>query len=421
MTGRRWENALLAATLAVAGLIPFNYLPNSGLTLGAARVPLTFLVFAPLGTAAFIRFAFWLKENGRFPTFFTLVAVFVASLAVSCLFAPEKNAAVSTVAGFLLRSVAMAALAFVIASDDEKRALFMAWIPWVGAAVALGALAELAAGRYLIFERGLPPGVHHRELWRPDLGIALGAIGQPLPLSAFLNAVFPLALWRWCQRRDGWTLAAPIIIGAAIFMTFRRTGYVVLAFSTIVVLMSTDRKAAVRIVLGVAIVLIGLAAHPRSRKNLTERLNPSMTVKELSAGHRVEVYRTAGRFLREHPFIGIGTRQYEKQIAGYATYDNALGTPDNQYLRLLAENGLLGFSAFVGLCGFLLVSLWQNRAGEGLPFFLSAAGFVATMVFLDGLYWPAPSMMFMAIAGAGMGRIERSRRETMTHASSLRG
>jgi O-antigen ligase len=130
----------------------------------------------------------------------------------------------------------------------------------------------------------------------------------------------------------------------------------------------------------------------------------------MTASHRAWVYRITGRILTEHPVLGIGTRQYEKDFTKYATYFDPANTPDSQYLRMAAENGLVGLAALIGFAVVLLSRLWRARDGNGLAYFAACAVFLVTLAVLDGFYWPAPAMVFFTLAGVGAGRLERKER-----------
>jgi O-antigen ligase len=134
-----------------------------------------------------------------------------------------------------------------------------------------------------------------------------------------------------------------------------------------------------------------------------QRFNPRATLDELKAGHRTRVYEVTGRIFTQYPIFGIGTRQYERLAPTWAWYRYAPNAPDNQYLKLLIENGLAGLLAFFAWAGYVLRRLWLSRNRGATILLIPFAASLVILFVLDGLFWPAVSMTFMAVAGVGCG------------------
>ena len=109
----------------------------------------------------------------------------------------------------------------------------------------------------------------------------------------------------------------------------------------------------------------------------------------------------------EHPFLGVGISQY----GYYYNYFQPLGAlgvertvkviPNNLYVELLAELGILGFLLF----GAFLVSLYRRLRAPGLA--LLRLTFIATLFALNA--FPSYSVMFLwAFFGLILGASARS-------------
>ncbi|RYY66276.1 MAG: O-antigen ligase domain-containing protein, partial [Comamonadaceae bacterium] len=67
------------------------------------------------------------------------------------------------------------------------------------------------------------------------------------------------------------------------------------------------------------------------------------------------------RMVRAHPVTGVGAGAWEVQVPLYQEHGQQLETdfyPHNEFLQLLAEDGLVGLVVLLGLFGYLLRSAW---------------------------------------------------------------
>ena len=409
-----WPNPAAALLLALTCLVPFNFMPGAAISFRSMTVPVHYLIFFPAGALVLAHAAWTFWRERHVPRLMAWTLALSLSLLASSLIAPSKATALSTTAGFILRCAAAGWMGWLIGRDPARRDRFFVWMPLLALVVAAGAVYEPLSGHYFLFERQLKPGLGWSELWRPWQGVAAGAIGQPLPLGAVLNMMLPVCLWQWNRKKSVvWAIPA-LVVMLAIVMTYRRSAYVVMAGTLALALMRVDRRRA-RVLVASAVVLVAAAlAVPRVRAHIETRFRPSFTVSELQGGHRTWVYQTTFEIVKAKPWLGIGTRQYESEYLKYAHYDHAVNTQDSQYLRMAAENGLIGLAILVGFLATVVGTLWRLREDDGLPFLASCAGFALMLLVLDGLYWPAAGMTFFLIAGVGCARAEELKKEPLT-------
>ncbi len=82
---------------------------------------------------------------------------------------------------------------------------------------------------------------------------------------------------------------------------------------------------------------------------------------ETSLGQRFEMWRASMEMIRQHPFVGVGTGNYHREIVGKIEqdrYPKALanfGNPHNEYLNVFATRGLIGLFLLLSV---FLVPLW---------------------------------------------------------------
>ena len=106
------------------------------------------------------------------------------------------------------------------------------------------------------------------------------------------------------------------------------------------------------------VVMLGSSAHVRGR--LEEVLADMQTVDQsteaTSTQFRIVFWRNTVRLIHDHPFLGVGTGGF---LDGYMPYARGVpgwkgdgtGDPHNQFLKILGEQGLIGFTAFLFFIG----------------------------------------------------------------------
>src|SRR5262249_5140662 len=75
-----------------------------------------------------------------------------------------------------------------------------------------------------------------------------------------------------------------------------------------------------------------------------------------SGRYRVVFWRNTARMIHDHPLLGVGTGGF---LDGYMPYVQGVpgwegggtGDPHSQFLKILGEQGLIGFAAFLFLIG----------------------------------------------------------------------
>ncbi len=190
--------------------------------------------------------------------------------------------------------------------------------------------------------------------------------------SMFFGASAFLALWlvtdpglsrRW--RWLGGGFAALFVLNMA-FVTPGRSGFLALAVMLVVLaaLNLRDRRSAIAAAVLAALLAGAMALSPLTRDRLASAMNEWQNAATLaeptSLGIRAVLYENTLEIVREQPWLGTGTggfgAAYAAHVKGKYTDWRVLPTvdPHNQYLFLLAEQGILG------LVAFLVVHRWPD-------------------------------------------------------------
>lgn len=204
------------------------------------------------------------------------------------------------------------------------------------------------------------------NLYKYPLGIAIhNHATQGMMFAVSLFAIALLA--RYCRpETKGWyyflPLAAMVICSNLIFITPGRSGYLVLLVLTSIgaFFMVPGR---IRYLLGMGIPL-GMAlllffspvASQRIMQGVNEIRNYEQSAELTSMGVRMVMWKNTVKLVKEHPWFGYGTggfsEAYRREVAGQVGWrGQPVDDCHNQFLRIVAEQGLLGLAVFMLFVG----------------------------------------------------------------------
>lgn len=184
-------------------------------------------------------------------------------------------------------------------------------------------------------------------------------------LSAFL------ALW-FASRQQGFARRAALCVLSIAFvvniatLTDGRSGYLVVLVLIVWSFAMWQGFKGV-IVGGVVAIALGLFAfslsssvHDRVMLGVSEIRNFENIPEETSLGRRMVMYRTTVDMIRDNPVFGLGTGGFKQSFSAIAAEKytgwraKPADDPHNQYLFILAENGLVGLVAFFTVISMML-------------------------------------------------------------------
>lgn len=402
--------ALLAFIVLIMGhalicLVPFNFLPDLVVNVGK-NIPLHVLLYSLMGLF-FLFFSLKILVRARsFPIFLILFSTFAGSMILSLLVNQgDKFDSWQFIVGFVLRGVIPGMVAYVLTCYFDKGEAIFAYLFYAGFIVAAASLFEPLTGKYFLIKRTLIP-VLMGENYDPGMSIAVGGIGQPHALSNLLNLFLPISVIGFIKYKKIFLCIIPLCILWAVAMTFRRTGLMLsfLSLSAIGVFVKSSRKWVFVLCITLFAVVMGLMIPKNTRDLITSRFDFISTAKNIQESHRFKSYKTVYRIFKINPWLGIGTRRYGEIYKNFTDNPAELNSPDNQYLLVLAEEGVVGVTCFLWLIIYLLVHMFKYIKNIDMyAYFLAVAVLAISMMFFDSLYWPAINFTFFIIAGTGLG------------------
>ena len=130
--------------------------------------------------------------------------------------------------------------------------------------------------------------------------------------------------------------------------------------------------------------------------------------------YRYNRFIMALRMSKDNPFTGVGFRHFRVRFDEYKVKEEEgcvyeFEIPDNMYLSLLSETGIIGLSAFAAFIFYLFkngfAALTENTRGLKEKEFLllcmsGVAAFLVNMAAYDMFYWYNPFALFCVLCGA---------------------
>lgn len=223
----------------------------------------------------------------------------------------------------------------------------------------------------------------------------------PNPASTFVNRNF-FAEFVVCTLPFTWLLLARagrgfVAVGlagsaslviAAILMTGTRAALLALWLQLLLVLplaawrcrgqlawsgWSRRLRIGVPVLLAVAVLALGLV--PSGNPNILEEergtsglargigRTQSIGPNDASLGVRMVMWKATAAAIRARPLAGLGAGAWENEIPLYQAAGSQLETDyyvHNEFLQLVAEDGLVGWLFLAGLLGYLVLAAWRS-------------------------------------------------------------
>ncbi len=402
--GRGWIWLLLAAVLGVsvatlplslAGLIVIGAVvvlavlinPLFGLALTLIAGPFGALENVLLGGTAFdsgqllllLTLASWLAHSiarreillprgGRAIT--VALSVFVAVSAVSVLGAPSPADGLVE----LVKWIQIGLIAWLVMDTTRKQPEHLVWVV---AAALVGGLVQAVIGVWQFGLRGHGPE-HFEILGR--FYRAYGTFEQPNPYAGFLGLALPLAAgWAWgVFMSQRWRhraadrgllivlLASTAVLGLGLLMSWSRGGWLgaAAALAGMILFLPRRRWLGVALVIVLAVAVVGGLQAGLVPNSIAGRLTDfadyvtfrdargvDITPENYAVLERMAHWQAALSMADQSPWLGIGFGNYAAGYSDHAlvNWPYPLGHAHNYYLNLMAETGLLGLVAYLGL------------------------------------------------------------------------
>lgn len=192
---------------------------------------------------------------------------------------------------------------------------------------------------------------------------ANGFYGHPMTLGGWLCIFLPLLLIEFFERKllgKYYWLAglAFCICSAGLVFNATRGAWLAVAIVSAVLLIyymfKNKRNLAVSIIF-VALISTVLVNNPKFMHRLD-------TIDDFdkyqSNTERILIWQSAWNMFKDHPILGVGlgqyTENYQQKYISPQAKEPKLGHAHNNFMQMLAENGIVGFACFVIMFGYII-------------------------------------------------------------------
>lgn len=300
------------------------------------------------------------------------------------------------------------ALIYIISKNLRKDS----YVFLTRAIVFLGALAsvfiifEFFTGRNFIYEHVLQNKYFNSAFYK---GRAFGTFYHPTIAGSFLTMCLPFAWIYLHDKRNRVNLISGsiifIAISVAIAATLSKMAMIVMLFIYLWCARQRgrhiDKLLLITFFILTAVIFLKTAV-------FTDKFSPSFSV--IAVTYRLKSLLAAIRMAREHPFVGVGLDHFKLLYLNYANNLNVkydLRIPDNMYLTILAETGVITFISFgvfiYALVKKALMALKKMRdSSEKILLSAALVSFIGALIHnlsYDSFYWSAPLIVFWMLAG----------------------
>lgn len=192
---------------------------------------------------------------------------------------------------------------------------------------------------------------------------ANGFYGHPMTLGGWLCIFLPLLLIEFFERKllgKYYWLAglAFCICSAGLVFNGTRGAWLAVAIVSAVLLIyymfKSKRNLAVSIIF-IALISTILVNNPKFMHRLD-------TIDDFdkyqSNTERILIWQSAWNMFKDHPILGVGlgqyTENYQQKYISPQAKEAKLGHAHNNFMQMLAENGIVGFAGFVIMFGYII-------------------------------------------------------------------
>ena len=234
----------------------------------------------------------------------------------------------------------------------------------------------------------------------------LSTLGHPVTLGFFLVPGILLTVSNLLKRKNIINIFIFIIILLGLFLTYSRGSWLAVLIPCLIFLFR-KRSDFVFVFLVTIVLLGGLIFTSGDIRQALIKRSPREYINNPVEMNRIGSYLTVSKIIKDYPLLGIGTANFRIVRYDYDEFETHIEGPDNLYLMILAEYGILGFGAFLLFLLFVykeinkkLMKTKSQSVKENLEIYkIIFTAFLINFFFFDTLYHPVPRIIFWAITG----------------------
>lgn len=251
------------------------------------------------------------------------------------------------------------------------------------------------------------------------IGRASGTYPTPLSLAYFLDIAFPLGLYIAYGRKQSpvarrWARIFLILASVALYFTYHRTSYFIVALQFCMFFVMTRKWKALRRT-AVFLAIIALFSLGRLDSLYTPLWhsfsgNTSWESSHFMRGRGIEWYIYLSSYASSGPFhwvFGLGSSKIPEKFLGPL---NAIGfkpEPHNDYIRILHSYGAVGLLLYLFILALLITRAFHLLRSQdefarslGVTAILILFAVMVQSMMIEMLYYPAGAWYLFAVGSA---------------------
>ncbi|HLD82519.1 MAG TPA: O-antigen ligase family protein [Candidatus Omnitrophota bacterium] len=333
--------------------------------------------------------------------------LFLITLSAGTVSALNKNLAIKTYLYLFTTLFFVFYIGKAIFRFDKDRDMVCLVICLLSGIVALIGLMELHFGKNILYENFIANPYYERYVRcnpRP-----MSTLLNPVILGSYLLGCLPFSLYFLKNKSLALRIlgiSSSLLCAAIIIRTFSRGVFLGLIVLLLFYLWKGRKKLLLWFIfcLSLFIIICSYQKDPNLNRFGFSRFI-SGSYDSVFSEYRFSRVKMTFRILKEHPFAGIGFNHFRLRFDEYCEpkyrsrelYEFMI--PDNMYLTLLAEAGIIGAFGFLFFIFFLLKTGLKSSGRLNLLVFSAMLGLLANMAGYDLFYWQSTYMLFCLILG----------------------
>lgn len=193
---------------------------------------------------------------------------------------------------------------------------------------------------------------------------ANGFYGHPMTLGGWLCIFLPLLLIEFFEKKllkqYHWLAGlAFCICSAGLVFNATRGAWLAVAIVCGLLLIYYMLKSKRNVVIGALFIILISVVLVNNTKFMHRLDTIDDFDKYQSNTERILIWQSAWNMFKDHPILGVGlgqyTENYQKKYISPQAKEPNLGHAHNNFMQMLAENGIVGFAGFIVMFGYIIL------------------------------------------------------------------
>lgn len=283
-----------------------------------------------------------IKFNTNFKDYFVVIGIFLISMFVSALFSGDIIYGLKRWTDmWIWRFMPFVIVIFLLNKYVDAKKVMIA-----------GFIGITVTSLYAVYQ-GLS-----------GISRANGFYGHPMTLGGWLCIFMPLLLIEFFEKRllDKYYWLSGIafcVCSAGLVFNGTRGAWLAVAIVCAGLIIYYMFKSKSNLAVGIIFIALISALLVNNSKFMHRLDTIDDFTKYQSNTERILIWQSAWNMFKDHPILGVGLGQYtvnyqQKYISPQAKEPN-LGHAHNNFMQMLAENGIVGFAGFIVMFGYIIL------------------------------------------------------------------